>query len=369
MDRAQLLVVVVLAFGLSVARAAAAKPGGDSFTFLVYGDHRDGAADHARVVRAMRDEAPDLVLDTGDLVAAGGRDDDWHAFNEASAPLRAVAPLYPAAGNHEYEGDPLLEHLRRAFVFPDSPPVIPETGGEPLRARASEPGAPIYYSFRFANALFVALDSNRARDREQAAWLGGTLAAVERDASVRHVFVFFHHPPFAVGDMCGQAPDEGPWLSELAHHHVRAVFSGHSHSYQRAERRGVRYFVTGGGGAPRDRDLSDCAEWDRDAVRAYRAELHYLRVRVRGSAVQLDALTPDGAELDSLELGVPLSADGAAVPIAFVDPLPHKSSVAPRRARARQSSLWPTIAIVLLCTAWYAERRRHAQARPGVVPR
>ena len=84
---------------------------------------------------------------------------------------------------------------------------------------------------------------------------------------------------------------------------MRAVFAGHDHAYERMERRGVRYFVSGGGGAPVYREKS-CAAFDRAARRVYRSVHHLLRVRVEGTNVEVTALAvADGAPIDRVRFG------------------------------------------------------------------
>ena len=112
------------------------------------------------------------------------------------------------------------------------------------------------------------------------------------------MFVLVHQPPFSLGDHCGAALDEADWLPLFEAHHVRAVFAGHDHAYERMERRGVRYFVSGGGGAPVYREHG-CAAYDRAARRVYRPVHHLLRVRVEGTNVEVTALAvADGAPID-----------------------------------------------------------------------
>jgi hypothetical protein len=351
--------------GSGTARArgelTTAAAGDQPFTFLVYGDSRDALEQHARTVAAMHLAHADLVLNTGDLVAEGGSERQWLRFFEIEEPLLRATPLYPAPGNHEYLGDPTLAHFRRFFVLPSPPPVLAEHGAPlPVRLRHVEPG---FYSFRYGNSLFVALDANRPEDAEQTAWLAATLLAAERGGQVRHVFAFFHQPPFAVGDQCGQAPRQGPWVSELAFHKVRAVFSGHIHAYEHLERDGVRYFVSGGAGAGLDRRLYDCAPYDQGALVAYRSVSHFLRVQVRGAQVLLAALGPDGELYDSLRLDEPGPQWRASPRVPYAMALPHPLERRgpcprpPRLSRARARQLLALFSAVLIASLWWRVRR------------
>ena len=99
---------------------------------------------------------------------------------------------------------------------------------------------------------------------------------------------------------------------------MRAVFAGHDHCYQRLERNGVRYFVSGGGGAQVYAERESCARYDKAARRVYAARHHYVRVRVRGDEVEIAALMPDRAQ-PPIEVvrydRTPLAPSGEAPPL------------------------------------------------------
>lgn len=252
-------------------------------TFLVYGDTRNGGAVGAELARLAAAEAPDLILYTGDLAPYGSDEDGWRTFFADEHALLADVPLYPTLGNHEIFRDADAAHFRRFFALPGD-------GREKL-----------YYHFRFGPAEFIVLDGN-APTPAQTDWLRATLDAADAD-HVANVFVLVHQPPLSLGDHCGAALDEADWLPLFEQHHVRAVFAGHDHAYERMERRGVRYFVSGGGGAPVYREKS-CAAFDRAARRVYRSVHHLLRVRVEGTNVEVTALAvADGAPIDRVRFG------------------------------------------------------------------
>ena len=275
-----------------------------ALSFIVYGDTRNGGPVGAELARLAAEASPDLILYTGDFAPAGNDDAGWATFFADEHALLADVPLYPTLGNHEIFRDPDAKHFRRFFALPDDG-----------RAR-------LYYRFRFGPAEFIVLDGN-APSPAQTAWLSATLDAADA-AKVAHVFVLVHQPPLSLGDHCGAAIDEADWLPLFEQHHVRAVFSGHDHAYARMERRGVRYFVSGGGGAPVYRE-HDCAAFDRAAKRVYLPVHHLLRVRVEGGDVDVTALgVADGAPLDHVRFS-------AAEP-AFAMDAPPLSPV--REARA-----------------------------------
>ncbi len=265
------------------------------FLFLVYGDCRDRDSDHQAVVRAMLRERPDLVVQTGDMVSRAGDTGQWRRYFAAVSPLIRSVPMYPALGNHELRGDPEAAHFFRYFVLPSDGPE---------RKRR-----PVYYSFRYGNSLFVLLDGNSPQDADQATWLSRTLDDAKRDVSIRHTFAFVHQPPYSVGAYCGSERLQRRLVPILRRHGVRAVFAGHEHAYQHLERGGLRYFVTGGGGAPLYTRSTSCNAEDDMALRLFRAEHHYLRVQVDGDAATLMAVASNGEVLERVLLHEPVVPD------------------------------------------------------------
>lgn len=298
------------------------------FLFLVYGDNRDRDADHLAVIRAMQPEQPDLIVQTGDMVSRAGDEAQWRRYFAAAAPLLRSVPMFPALGNHELRGDP---DASRFFRFFGLPTVVPPLGqaapgpGQGLAQGLAAPGAaaeppvrrrrPVYYAFRYSNSLFIALDGNSPYDGDQAAWLERTLGEAQHDRTVRHLFVFVHQPPYAVGAYCGSERLQRrivPLLQRAARGPrplLRAVFAGHEHAYQHLERGGVRYFITGGGGAPLYPRSQSCDREDDLALRLFRAEHHYLRVQVDGQAATLLALSRSGEVMERVLLHEPVVLD------------------------------------------------------------
>lgn len=303
-------------------------PSARRLDFVVYGDTRDGAAVSQVLAKLAAAQTPELILHTGDIVPSGDDDAAWAAFFGDEHALLADVPLYPALGNHELYRDPQATRFRHFFVPPDD-------GRERL-----------YYHFRFGPAEFVVLDGN-APTPEQTAWLRATLEAADRD-HVAHVFVLVHQPPLSLGEHCGAAIDQTEWLTLFEQHHVRALFAGHDHAYARMERRGVRYFVSGGGGAPVYAE-HPCAAYDRAAKRMYVPVHHLLRVHVDGPTVDVSAIAlADAAPIDHVRFS-------AGEPAFAMDAPPLGG-----HARAHGTPTWTfaggAIAFLLLGIA--ARRRR-----------
>jgi hypothetical protein len=246
------------------------------FTFLVYGDTREGGDVEVKIAQKMLAEGADFAVHTGDMVRIGADEDSWMRFFANEAPLLASLAMFPAVGNHELYKDDNAEHFRRFFV-----------NGRERR----------WYRFRWGRVEMVALDGNGSFE-EQARWLDEGVRKAEADG-IQHVFVYLHQPPFSTGGHCGAALMERDWIDLFEHHPiVRAVFGGHDHCYERLERNGVRYFVTGGGGTRTYPEATACPSYDYAARKLYVSNYHYIRVKIAGDAVEIAALPLEGPPID-----------------------------------------------------------------------
>ncbi len=249
-----------------------------TFLFGIYGDTRTGHETHRQVAEALARHRPAAVFHTGDLVADGTNWDDWVRFFSLEQDLLSGASLYPALGNHEADGATYLD----LFELPED-----ETGTER------------YYSVAIGPALFVSLDlygSDYHAGSEQYDWLEATLAAAAQDPNIRHTFVLLHHGPYDSGSHGSNLRVRNELVPLFETYGVSIVFSGHDHSYERGTVNGVKYVVTGGGGAP----LYDVAgDWWTEVAEAV---AHYCLVTVHGPHLAFQALRLDGSILDAFEL-------------------------------------------------------------------
>ena len=193
----------------------------------VYGDSRTGHDVHDWLMEGMASLAPAAVFHTGDLVEDGTIPEQWDIFNNIASRLPSITPMYPALGNHEKES---------ALYFDNF----------------DLPGNERWYSvYDIEKFTFIVLDteSNLAEGSTQFQWLEGEV--ISSESATDYTLVFFHYPLFSTGahgsDEKGIAGDLVPLFEE---HGVDAVFNGHDHDYERSTVNGIRYIVTGGGGAP-----------------------------------------------------------------------------------------------------------------------
>ena len=244
-------------------------PEGDAdLFFLAWGDCRTYYERLAKMSALAAKDLPDFSVHTGDFVDEGTFEEDWDRFFESSAPLLRTGALWPSMGNHEY--DAKLYH--DLFILP-----------EPKR----------YYTFTAGPAQFFILDADWAgrKDPGQTAWFKTELSKCK----TRFRFVVLHQP--IVSCPCD---DFSPDLSMyrifgriVEEGRVTAVFQGHNHNYQRAERNGVLYITTGGAGAP----LYPIGDLTPETKFA-RMVNHYVRVRLSGRTMSLEAVDLSGEVFD-----------------------------------------------------------------------
>jgi 3',5'-cyclic AMP phosphodiesterase CpdA len=154
-------------------------------------------------------------------------------------------------------------------------------------------GSARYYAIDAGNVRIVVLDFNQMSPA-QTSWLDKTLAGA-RAAGAEHLFVAIHHGPYDSGDHGENRDARARWLPIFARHGVELIFSGHDHDYERGQGpEGIRYVVSGGGGAP----LYD-GNSHRPYQQVFESTLHYVLVDVAGSKVTLTARRPDGTVVDS----------------------------------------------------------------------
>ena len=228
------------------------------------------------LVDQLAAEKPTAILLSGDVPWHGQVAEDYAQYATETAPWRAANIFVSVAlGNHELNGkDPqkCLENWWTAF---------PKLRGHR------------WYSAAIGSKIYVLnLDSNSSLlpGSDQMKWIQAELESLK--PSVQFVFFNLHHPP--VADLMPEAgADHNPRPNEIAladflkaqHSSARfIVVAGHIHNYERFERDGIVYLVSGGGGA-RPRIIRRSA--DDLYKNAADVNYHYVKFVLHGS--QLDA--------------------------------------------------------------------------------
>jgi 3',5'-cyclic AMP phosphodiesterase CpdA len=244
------------------------------FTFIVLGDNRSGDDVYRKLLSRAMDRKPDLIMNTGDLIATPGNLDDWAKFWEMSKMV--TVPYFLTVGNHDVH------------------PKVP--GSEKIyKEQVDLPGNELFYSFTAGNSLFVVLDSyiddqEKKIIDEQYKWLEGVLAG----SSQRHKFVFLHHPLYPekgrgkhYGNSLDRYPPERDALQALfVKYKVDGVFAGHEHYYLRKTFDGIIHVITGGGGAP---------VYGKDEDGGF---YHFVQVTVDGDKVSGEVVDINGKRRD-----------------------------------------------------------------------
>ena len=223
------------------------------WTLIAYGDMRftdpsdtsdSNPGARRALVAKIAEEKPDVLLLSGDVPLHGGNADDWAVYQKETAAWRAEGlKVFPAMGNHELYGpakncpESCLENWWKNF---------PE-----LKGRR-------WYAVRFGPVYVITVDSNLdlTPGSEQSQWVARQLDGLPK--GTRYVFVSLHHPPMADPIVDDPSHNVRPNEDALAHQLEAAaprlkasivVIAGHIHAYQRFQRNGVIYLVSGGGGA------------------------------------------------------------------------------------------------------------------------
>lgn len=357
--------------------AAGRRRRGADLRIAIFGDNScGGGSDHAIAYHVYKAN-PDFVMNVGDNVYDRGLASEYTdrflaVYNADTAAPNLGAPLlrsvryYTVLGNHDihnskaanfdYARDSLGYYTAMHLPMNGPEPTCPTlyTGADDVLAEFHAAAGSRYpgmanYSFDAGDVHFLCLDSNLYVDPSDAAlqeWMEADLAAT--DALWK--LVVMHHPPFNVGH-AHYAEQQMRVLAPLMEKHgVDAVFSGHTHTYQRTRPlkfvptdtakvhnlnhddryipgtftvdtafdgvtktrpEGIIYVVTGAGGQElHDPDLTDAPEkWlhPQDNNAAYGARffsrLHSFTVAdVRGRTLHLTQWDEHGTQIDSLTM-------------------------------------------------------------------
>lgn len=225
-------------------------------------------------------QEPAFVINLGDFVLRGGSNRAWMEFDDLHAELREKRiPYFPILGNHEIQGDveaglhnyftrfPYLDHQR-------------------------------WYSFRWKNIGFIMLDSNISdstkQGKSQIKWYNAELERFEGDKQTDFVIVCIHEPPFTnrVKSPLGRDASKvfaGPFIGFKK---TCLFFSGHIHSYERFRIGSKHFIVSGGGGAPRAKLVTDPSkrmyedQFSGEELRFF----HFCRVEARGDSLLFNVI-------------------------------------------------------------------------------
>ena len=243
----------------------------ETIRFIAYGDSRgvwDNWVNAGIVANAIEKEDPFFILHTGDLVNNGKNFDEWIDFFSIANFIHN-STLYPSIGNHENYG----EHYFKFFILPNNE---------------------YWYSFESGPVHIVCLESNYRNSLRlsQLFWLINDLRLNTKPFTI----VYFHHPPYSSGNHGSTYILRFLWGFIFDYFNVDIVFNGHDHSYEHGNVKGVKYIVTGGGGAPLY-DIGD-SWWTIYSEKTY----HYCLITVNQEELIFEAKKPDGTIFDAFTI-------------------------------------------------------------------
>lgn len=257
---------------LMVLTLASASASAGDFEFVVIGDTRprfesESFQPFESLIVKINALKPALVINLGDLIYGYGvptKEKQWDKYQAVIKTIRV--PYHQLPGNHD-------------------------THSKEARTIYGKRFGKYYESFDYGDYHFVLLDNTEQEHwgyigPAQLAWLRNDL----KETRAREVFVFLHFP---VWEPERVTPEYYEFWANTLHplfkeSRVRAVFAGHYHAYgPTREFDGIRYFITGGGGA----EL-------RPEYKKSGGEYHFMRVKVAGDKFDVRVVTERGELTD-----------------------------------------------------------------------
>lgn len=217
------LLILTLATSQSDAQSS-------TIVFAAFGDFGEDDQDHTEVAAMVDTWNPDFILSLGDNRYGNTTFDDvigkrWCDYLSGVQPgpncnggNSATSRFYPTTGNHDYNDAGGIAEYDAYFGI---------TGVR-------------YYDFIEGPVHVFALDDrgNGAIDTAQQIWVRDGL----RNSTAPFQVVAFHHTPYSSSSQHGSRPvtqlDFANWGADV-------VLAGHDHTYERLNRDGIIYFVSG----------------------------------------------------------------------------------------------------------------------------
>ncbi|HUT45710.1 MAG TPA: metallophosphoesterase family protein [Sedimentisphaerales bacterium] len=250
----------------------------DEVRFIVYGDSRTRPSVHRRLVKLMKNQKVDFVVNCGDLVTKGDKYEQWGPqFFEPLKGLAETVPVYIAKGNHEGDNGNYEKLL------------IPK-------------GRKNSFGFDYGPVHYFCAD-NVTEGLEDEVQLELIIAdAGASDAKWK--FVSYHVPSVNFGGHWSAwgYPDALPGLSKAG---VDFVLAGHSHLYERfrpvaltegADGSYVTYITSGGGGM----FMHGIKPNVYHAVA--KKKHHFCLFDIKGNKLTMDTIGIDGRVIDHIEV-------------------------------------------------------------------
>lgn len=243
LHKSHLLIMPILISGFlfymtSCTNVPQSIQGDNDWSFIVYGDLRQGFGVYERLATSMAEIKPTplLALCTGDVLLEAGKEAEWINFWKYSKPITDAMPVLIVRGNHEGNDESAEWLLHKETSIPDN--------------------QSFYYTIVLNNQKMIMLDTEiRGQEdsisNEQLQWLKNELNSASDLNEIENIFIFMHRPLYRQGVHLGEKLQNADELHQLflQHKKIKAVIAGHDHLFHFQNKDGINYIISGGAGA------------------------------------------------------------------------------------------------------------------------
>ena len=298
-------------------QTSANNPANNNFSFLVLGDSRDNMTVWQTVANLANSKNTDFGLFSGDVVGNSGTGTLWDSWFSSGTSLLSKKLIYHCEGNHDSNANGNEATFLTQFILPNNKQ---------------------YYSFSYANAVFIVLNSEVPTDATQISWMKTTLAA---NTDKIWKVVMFHKPFFTIGTHAADMTSyKTTWWKVFDDYGVDVIFNGHDHMYERSKpinlnvstsapvstygsgvTQGRCQIVCGGSGAPLYTGTIT------NMIDKYSSTYHFCKINVVGSTLTDSTFDSTGKLIDTFVLQK--SATGVSQPLQTfhqIDVIPNPNN-------------------------------------------
>ena len=265
----------------------------EAYYFAFIGDtQQNGNTPQAwgEIAQQIYGKRPNFIINAGDLVDDGLQKFHWtDRFFPKGHIAMSRFPMYTVLGNHERDSPLYYDYM-------------------------VNPAPEYYYTFKYGNAQFFMIDTNRdvSEGSEQYNWLEGALAA----SAATWKFVVHHHPPYSSeendhGDSWIGKSTKGTHSRNLVPlyetYGVDFCLFGHTHVYERTwplfknvvnTNKGVIYINSGGAGGGLE-DFDPVRSWFTQEL--YNKH-HYCTFSIYEDHLSFKAIDIEGRLFDTFQM-------------------------------------------------------------------
>jgi predicted phosphodiesterase len=228
-----------------------------NFKAVILGDSQSGAVAFDRLLRRIAGTTiPSMLVHLGDLVQDAHRTREWHSYFFGPVEYSSLnnrLPWLVVRGNHDLVNVKKAMAENKLMKGPVSHVSVDNRAAGVVHPALDRS----FFSTTAGGIRWVVLDSNINSDEQTRFMLREFKSREFRNAHFR--IVCTHAPPFLEywdpkswhdGESQWGLYVRQEWVPLFERFRVDLVMSGHSHIYQRGERNGIVYMVSGGAGAP-----------------------------------------------------------------------------------------------------------------------